>query len=87
MLRFAQHDRRVRSSPVGCVARVSALAALALFVAQDAFAQGCALCYTTAAAAGQAAARSLDIGILVLLVPSLVLFICVLAFAIRRAAN
>jgi len=53
----------------------------------EAFAQGCALCYTTAAAAGSAAARSLDIGILVLLTPALVLFVSVIAFAIRRAAN
>ncbi len=54
--------------------------------APQAFAQGCALCYTTAAAAGPAAARSLDIGILVLLTPALVLFVSVIAFAIRRAA-
>ena len=52
----------------------------------NAFAQGCALCYTTAAAAGPAAARALDLGILVLLVPTLVLFISVIAFAVRRAA-
>ncbi len=51
-----------------------------------AFAQGCALCYTTAAAAGAAAARSIDIGILILLVPALVMFIAVLAFFVRRAA-
>ena len=52
----------------------------------NAFAQGCAMCYTTAAAAGPGAARSLDLGILVLLVPTLVLFVSVLGFAIRRAA-
>ncbi len=52
----------------------------------NAFAQGCAMCYTTAAAAGSAAARSLDVGILVLLVPTLVMFVSVLVFAIRRAA-
>jgi len=54
--------------------------------ASNAFAQGCAMCYTTAAAAGSAAARSLDLGILVLLVPTLVMFVSVLVFAIRRAA-
>ena len=54
--------------------------------APQALAQGCALCYTTAAAAGPAAARSLDIGILVLLTPALVLFVSVIAFTIRRAA-
>lgn len=52
----------------------------------DAFGQGCAMCYTTAAAAGPGAARSLDLGILVLLVPTLVLFVGVLFFAVRRAA-
>ena len=52
----------------------------------NAFAQGCAMCYTTAAAAGPGAARALDLGILVLLVPTLVLFVAVLGFAIRRAA-
>lgn len=43
------------------------------------------MCYTTAAAAGQHAARSLDLGILVLLIPTLLMFLAVLAFAIRRA--
>jgi len=52
----------------------------------NALAQGCAMCYTTAAAAGSAAARSLDVGILVLLVPTLVMFVSVLVIAIRRAA-
>ena len=62
------------------------LAALAvLTLAPSAFAQGCALCYTTAAAAGAAAARSLDIGILVLLVPALLMFIAVLGFLVHRA--
>lgn len=45
------------------------------------------MCYTTAAAAGSAAARSLDLGILVLLTPALVLFVGVLVFTIRRAAT
>ena len=64
-----------------------ALCALcASVVSLNAFAQGCAMCYTTAAAAGPGAARALDLGILVLLVPTLVLFVAVLGFAIRRAA-
>src|SRR3989475_13081612 len=64
-----------------------ALCALCASVASlNAFAQGCAMCYTTAAAAGPDAARALDLGILVLLVPTLVLFVSVLGFAIRRAA-
>ncbi len=65
----------------------TALAVLCACVAvPQALAQGCALCYTTAAAAGPAAARSLDAGILVLLVPTLVMFVGVLTFAIRRAS-
>ena len=54
--------------------------------APGAFAQGCALCYTTAAAAGAAAARAIDLGILVLLVPALVLFVAVLGVLVHRAA-
>jgi hypothetical protein len=57
-----------------------------LVVAPGAFAQGCALCYTTAAAAGAAAARAIDLGILVLLVPALVLFVAVLGVLVHRAA-
>ena len=51
----------------------------------SAFAQGCAMCYTSAAAAGAAAMRSLNIGILILLLPPLALFVGILTYAIRRA--
>ncbi len=61
------------------------IAAALLAAAPSVFGQGCAMCYTTAAAAGQHAARSLDLGILVLLIPTLLMFIGVLVFAIRRA--
>ena len=57
-----------------------------LALAPSACAQGCALCYTTAASASAAAIRSLDLGIVVLLVPSLVMFVAVLVFAVRRAS-
>src|SRR3989442_9356055 len=64
-----------------------ALYALCASVASlNAFAQGCAMCYTTAAAAGPRPAPALDLGILVLLLPPLVLFVRGLGFAIRRAA-
>jgi hypothetical protein len=56
-----------------------------LAAASGAWAQGCALCYTTASAAGAAAQRSLDWGILALLVPALVLFLGVLFLLYRRA--
>jgi len=56
-----------------------------LGMARDAAAQGCALCYTSASATGAAGQRSLDIGILTLLTPALVLFLCVLFLLYRRA--
>lgn len=56
-----------------------------LVSANGAFAQGCALCYTSASALGQAGQRSLDYGILVLLTPALVLFLSVMLLLYRRA--
>lgn len=61
---------------------------LALFGSvQGAFAQGCALCYTSASALGQNAERSLDYGILTLLTPALVLFLAVIFLLYRRAVS
>jgi len=53
--------------------------------APSVFAQGCALCYTSASAVGQAGQRSLDYGILALLTPALVLFLSVMFLLYRRA--
>ena len=58
-----------------------------LGAARGAYAQGCALCYTTASAAGAAAQRSLDWGILALLTPALTLFLCVMFLLYRRAVS
>ena len=55
--------------------------------ASGAFAQGCALCYTSASAVGQAGQRSLDYGILALLTPALVLFLSVMFLLYRRAVS
>jgi hypothetical protein len=55
--------------------------------ASGVYAQGCALCYTTASAAGAAAQRSLDWGILALLAPALVLFLSVMFLLYRRAVS
>ncbi|HET6145280.1 MAG TPA: hypothetical protein VFE02_17355 [Candidatus Acidoferrales bacterium] len=55
--------------------------------AQGAFAQGCALCYTTASAIGASAQRSLDIGILALVSPALILFLTVIFMLYRRAVS
>jgi hypothetical protein len=55
--------------------------------ARGAFAQGCALCYTSASVVGQAGQRSLDYGILALLTPALVLFLSVMFLLYRRAVS
>jgi hypothetical protein len=55
-----------------------------LAVAPAAFSQGCAQCYIEASASGAHAQKSLDIGILVLLLPSLVMFAGVIVLLIRR---
>ena len=55
--------------------------------ASGAFAQGCALFYTSASALGAAGQRSLDYGILALLTPALVLFLSVMFLLYRRAVS
>ena len=49
-----------------------------------AHAQGCILCYTSAAAGGPGAMHALDMGVLALLIPSLVLFIAIFALIAYR---
>jgi hypothetical protein len=67
------------------LAAVTCFAILAL--TPSAHAQGCALCYTTASAMGAAAQRSLDWGILALVVPALALFASVMFMLYRRAIS
>jgi hypothetical protein len=55
-----------------------------LAAAPAALSQGCAQCYIEASASGSHAQKSLDIGILVLLVPSLLMFAGVIVLLIRR---
>jgi len=55
--------------------------------ARGVFAQNCALCYTSASALGSGAQRSLDFGILTLVVPALVLFLAVIFMLYRRAVS
>jgi hypothetical protein len=73
--------RAVRWTMAGILAGLAA--------APAAFSQGCAQCYIEASASGSHAQKSLDIGILVLLVPSLLMFAGVIVLLIRRthAAN
>ena len=66
---------------------VLAAVAAILGSASGAFAQGCALCYTSASAVGAAGQRSLDYGILALLTPALVLFLSVMFLLYRRAIS
>jgi hypothetical protein len=65
---------------------VAALVALVLLLpaGEPAWAQGCAMCYTAAAAARATAIKALRSGILILLVPPGVIFIAILVVAYRR---
>lgn len=51
------------------------------------FAQGCSLCNEQASQAGEKASRAINHGILLLLIPTLLLFVGVIAFAVRRAQS
>jgi len=62
------------------------VAATALVVAPDAAAQGCALCYQSASAAGPRAIHALRNGILILMVPPA--FICCgISYLVYRRRN
>jgi hypothetical protein len=62
---------------------VAAAAAAALFWAAGAGAQ-CSLCRTALEGAGDAAARTMNLGILVLLIPPVAIFCTIFAVAVRR---
>jgi hypothetical protein len=58
--------------------------ALAFILAPHAAAQGCAMCYQNASATGPQGREALRHGILVLLLPTLSLFVGILALIYRR---
>jgi len=58
-----------------------------LGLAPGAFAQACALCYTTASQTSVAAQHSLDWGILALLTPALTMFAGVIILLYRRSVS
>lgn len=60
------------------------LAALLLSLPPTASAQGCAMCRTAAAAANEAGQKTLDLAILVLLIPTVSIFLAVFYWAYRR---
>ena len=64
---------------------LACLVAALLGFTPRAWAQGCVLCYTSAAAAGPAVQEALRSGILVLLVPVLLLLIGMVALIWRSA--
>lgn len=61
-----------------------AVASGAFFQAGVAYAQGCALCYTTAAAANAAGIQALRSGILVLLIPPVLMTLGIFSLALVR---
>ncbi len=65
-------------------ARATVCAALFASAASRALAQGCAMCYQTAAASGAPGREALRHGILILLVPAASLFLGIIAFIYRR---
>ena len=68
--------------------RSAVLTVLALLgLAPGAYAQNCALCYTTASQIGASAQRSLDWGILALVTPALLLFLGVIFMLYRRSVS
>jgi hypothetical protein len=67
--------------------RIITLAAAGLTGVRSTFAQSCAMCYDSAAQQGPEAARALNTGILVLLLPALLLFAGVIITASRRAGD
>ncbi len=76
----------IRNRPGRASSPLRALAAWLLLVlaAPAAFAQSCAMCYDSAKQQGPEAARALNTGIVVLLLPSLLLFGGVVVTAFRR---
>jgi len=81
----AQRARRIAET---CVLRPGALVlAGVLGFAPGAAAQSCALCYTTASAAGAAGIHALHVGKLALLIPALLLFVGVFYLVFRRAVR
>ena len=67
------------------LAMMSLVGAATLSLSGNLHAQGCILCYTSAANGGPGAMRALDMGVASLLFPALLLFIGVVLLIVRRA--
>ena len=70
---------------VSSAKKLSALAilAVAFLAAAPVYPQGCVMCRTSAAAGGDEAMKAFDLAVLVLLIPTILLFCGILAFAFR----
>jgi hypothetical protein len=66
--------------------RMAAIALAGLFVPRLAFSQGCALCYTQAASAGNRMIQALQSGILILIVPPTIMSVAMI-FVVYRKRN
>ena len=66
--------------------RLATLALLLVLVALPAFGQGCAMCYSSAAGAGEKSQMALNHAVLVLLIPAVTMLVGFvgIAFAYRR---
>jgi hypothetical protein len=59
------------------------VAGLLLSLVPTAWAQGCVMCKTSAAAIGEESAKTLDLGIFILLIPAVAIFLGIFFWMIR----
>ncbi len=83
LVEAAVGDKTCKSARKWLSASASGMLLFAV-VAPHAMAQGCAMCYQTAAASGAPVREALRHGILILLLPAVSLFLGVFAFIYRR---
>ncbi len=62
---------------------VAIAAGLLLSLVPAAWAQGCVMCKTSAAAIGEESAKTLDLGIFILLIPAVAIFLAIFFWMIR----
>jgi hypothetical protein len=75
-----------RKSYIGVALALAAAVAILLCLPTVTFAQGCALCYQSAASAGQRAIQALRSGIIILIIPPF--FICsAITYLVYRRRN
>ncbi len=85
-IRFSKFDFPISVflSRYGRLLVLLAVAAILLALPTPLAAQGCAMCYTSAAAAKEAGLQALRNGILILGIPPLVMFIGIFLYVLRR---